>query len=849
MRKAGVLKIGMWSIAVVSSFFLRLALAEEVKAPVHLRAQYLDYDKNSGILYASGHATVTSENMVLEADEIVYTVDEEIILARGHVSGTDGVQDLSGHEIVYNLKTKTGELSFGKIYSYHWYISGPRMERHGAEKMYLPKGSFTTCDLEYPHYSIRAQKISVFPRKYVVCYNALLYVDDMPLFYLPVYYQSLRKKRYSLSVYVGHNSTEGDFVKVIYGYPLTEHTYGRLYLDYMEYLGWGKGLQYDYDFPDRLIGTLHYYYIHQKERRIINQDPLLAPDVPEAKRWNASFSHWQKFNPLWLGQARVSILSDESFGRRYNEEDWRKINNDITSFAALTKSANIYTFRVIGERRDLWHTKEEQGFEKDGYFPEYVYGPRVSFSTYKIRLPWSYSRLAPFYFNVVFDTKRSYTRRNDIQEPGFYLWDGNAQTTLSNRLNLTRAISLIPQFGILEYWRDKTSGQDLRKGLYGENLFNEWSGKSDRIYSKNVWQTQYFTDVNLRTRVTSFLDVDVGHAYTSELKVSPPFEKQGVLQNKATAAVEMRFSRTVKRAKETKPVQREYLWRNTGYNWFSGDIQMPVSLDLLKSELAFYEGIFDELSLLKRYLNPRQIQGTYKTRLLHFRSSIGYNLLPNQFIPGTREKRFNTVEERLTNLINVLTINPFEGFTITNTEEIKVGRNAQQKRIFVNQRFTSRMDLDWKRWTVSTIANYVKGDVVIIDEQWLNDAARLRAGLPIENEQKHNAELPPAYASIDMQNKIGFWLTSKWNVAFYTRFNVAHDRGRIMDTALVERGVSLYRDLHCWELVFSWNKFAKEEEAWIRFNLKAFPERKLGFYHSQRTTDTMMEEEWNIRRR
>ncbi|MDD5757076.1 MAG: LptA/OstA family protein, partial [bacterium] len=265
-------------LIILSPFFLVEATVAEAEDTVDIKADYLEYQKQKDLVYGSGHAQVTSGDMYLEADEIFYNLKEETVTAVGHVVGKDKDQDLSGHEVTYNLKTKQGVLSYGKLYAYKWYITGPKMERQGPEKMYLPTGYMTTCDLEKPHFQIKASRIAVYPKKYLICHHARFYIGDLPVLYFPVYYQSLKKKKYTLNVYVGHNSTEGDFAKIVYGYPLTDNIYGKLYLDYMEYLGWGKGAQVEYNYPDRMNGSWYYYHIRQKER-------LEPPVLPEASRW------------------------------------------------------------------------------------------------------------------------------------------------------------------------------------------------------------------------------------------------------------------------------------------------------------------------------------------------------------------------------------------------------------------------------------------------------------------------------------------------------------------------------------------------------------------------------------
>lgn len=729
---------------ILSSFFLRRAGAVEFSASINIKADYLEYQKENNLIYGRGNVSVTSEDMILQSDELFVNTVEERLTARGKVSGHDKSQNFKGEEVTYNLQTKQASLTNGQINAYHWLISGPLMRREGPEKMSMDAGSFTTCDLEHPHYRIKAKGITVYPKRYLVCHNAFFVLDDLPVLYFPFYYQSLKKKKYSLNVNVGHNSTEGDFVKVIYGYPLTDHTYGRLYLDYMKFIGWGKGVKYEYDLPDLVNGSLYYYYVHQRKRDVL-------PILPEAKRRNITVYHWQKFDQTWIGQANVRVLSDQTFNQRFNEEYRKLVSNDITSYLSLSKSTTNYTFRVLGERRDLWNTTTES------FKPDYIYAPRLTLSTYQLRLP-SISRRIPLYYNFNVEAKRGYT-----QSQGFYLWDGNTDFSLTSRLSPFYPVSIVPRVGLTEIWQDKINLSDVR----------------------DLYRTQYFTSVNMRTALSRFFDWDIGHDYREEIQAFP-LEKRGVVNNRLNTVLELRFSRT-----GLIPEQKEYAWKK-GKSSVYPEAQAAVDLDLLKSELGLYR---------QKHLAPRREQRYYRKQLLRIRSSIGYNLIHNGYFPVDRKERFE-------NLINTLYLTPTNWASFEVIEEYSVLKKA-------NQRLTTDFRFWKNKWDIAILSTYLKSD---------SD-------------------------KLDVQNDLGFWLTSNWKINFHTRYVLSNDHLRIMRTNLTERSVLLYRDLHCWEVQFSWRKLPQEEEAWIRFNLKAFPERKLGVYHAQRINGQLKEEEWNIRRK
>jgi len=89
---------------------------------------------------------------------------------------------------------------------------------------------------------------------------------------------------------------------------------------------------------------------------------------------------------------------------------------------------------------------------------------------------------------------------------------------------------------------------------------------------------------------------------------------------------------------------------------------------------------------------------------------------------------------------------------------------------------------------------------------------------------------------LDIVNGFNFAISEKWGVRLTTRYDIYNHE-------LMERGIHLHRDLHCWEARLSWTKIASEEEIWLMFNLKVFPEERTGLYHS------IEEKEWRLRRK
>jgi len=94
----------------------------------------------------------------------------------------------------------------------------------------------------------------------------------------------------------------------------------------------------------------------------------------------------------------------------------------------------------------------------------------------------------------------------------------------------------------------------------------------------------------------------------------------------------------------------------------------------------------------------------------------------------------------------------------------------------------------------------------------------------------------PSELKMDVTNTLGCWIGRGIRVNFTLRmdfFPFAYSR-------FTERLLTLYKDLHCWEMSFTWDKRLKEEQFWVKFTLKAVPEARLGGYHN------VEKDEWRL---
>src|SRR3989339_82911 len=377
-----------------------------------------------------------------------------------------------------NVEMKTGDL----------FLHCDEIEAYTkTRELMLKHLYFTTCNLENPHYKYYANKAHLIMNKRITATNVMLYLGDFPSAVLPYYYKSLKEKKYKIEIKPGYSNRDSFFAKGILGYPFSDYIYGKLYIDYFTYKGWGKGGEFLYGKKDEIKGTIYGYRIDEKNFQSI-------PGI--TKRWNARIYHWQNLGHNWFTQVNSNYASDESFNAYYTD-DWIKIYGALESSISFTKNKEQTTTRISFSRFDEFNKT------KNKYLQTSLAVPSVSFTTRQIKI-----RKLPLYYELNLRGARTWDK--SFISTGAYTTSALGDIYFSNPLNLTRRISLTSSVGFTQIWRNRDEVTFIEKDVY-------------------LWK--YRTNLNLNIRSTRSLN----HQFIHEFEQQPHIrhdDYHGVLLNK-----------------------------------------------------------------------------------------------------------------------------------------------------------------------------------------------------------------------------------------------------------------------------------------------------------------------------
>jgi hypothetical protein len=162
-------------------------------------------------MYLRGLEQVSRYSAVLLGDTITFNDSTQIVEARGDTvflrDPSRGPDDVLGrHRLRYDVRNREGlirEVSTAVESGERWIVHGGvaafkgDTTAEGASAFYARDGMFTSCQDPNPHFHFAAGEIKMITKNVLVARPAVLYIADIPVFWLPFIFQDVRSGRRS----------------------------------------------------------------------------------------------------------------------------------------------------------------------------------------------------------------------------------------------------------------------------------------------------------------------------------------------------------------------------------------------------------------------------------------------------------------------------------------------------------------------------------------------------------------------------------------------------------------------------------------------------------------------------
>ena len=158
----------------------------------------LVYDIKERKVYLYNTAVLKYKDLKLEAGRITVDEETEILEAYGmpDTSGSDliiqqplmfqGSEKYEGAKLTYDFNSQQGSVSMGFSEAEVGYYFGDKIKKVSSEVLFIRDGIYTTSDDRVdPEYYFLSPKMKVIPNDKVIAQSVFLYIEGVPVFWIP----------------------------------------------------------------------------------------------------------------------------------------------------------------------------------------------------------------------------------------------------------------------------------------------------------------------------------------------------------------------------------------------------------------------------------------------------------------------------------------------------------------------------------------------------------------------------------------------------------------------------------------------------------------------------------------
>jgi len=311
----------------------------------------VDYDASDSLIFSMdggtvemyNNAVVTYGDIKLEAGYIKYEMHKSEVLAFGipDSSGkitqnpvfTDGDDSYKAKRIRYNFKTQRGFIEEVITEQEGGFLHSAETKKQKNGHIHMKDGKYTTCDAEHPHFYVAITKGISMPGDKIVAGPAYLVVEDVPL---PVgipfgfFPNSVKKTSGILIPQYGEEQRRGFYLRQGgYYFAMNDYMDLRVTGDVYSNGTWGIRVGSNYKWRYRFNGSLNVQFFNNRFGYKEVQDSYTV-----SKDYSINWNHAQarEANPNTNFRASVSLSSSS-----YDQNQTRNINTVVRN----TKQSSI----------------------------------------------------------------------------------------------------------------------------------------------------------------------------------------------------------------------------------------------------------------------------------------------------------------------------------------------------------------------------------------------------------------------------------------------------------------------------------------------------------------------------
>jgi len=331
---------------------------EPSREPWRVRADSISFDHATQTYIAEGRVEISQGNRRLTADRVVVNAETNVAEATGKATLVQGDDSIRAEKMEIDLDTSLGIIFHGTLFlkKQNYYLRGEEIERVGEDTYRVRRGSFTTCDGDWPAWRFTGGEALITLEEYADVWGATFQVKNVPILYSPYLFFPLKTQRQSGFLFprIGFSDTAGVQAGLTYFWAIARNMDATFYLDLSTQKGIGEGGEFRYVRKNDSYGALNGYHIRETaEYREKYTDKLdRKPD-----RWQVNLLHDEYFDPSFFAKARLRAVSDREYFVDYGPTYADQSSEQVNSILSLTKNWERFSF--FGEGRHTVDLRQE----------------------------------------------------------------------------------------------------------------------------------------------------------------------------------------------------------------------------------------------------------------------------------------------------------------------------------------------------------------------------------------------------------------------------------------------------------------------------------------------------------
>lgn len=752
----------------------------------------------------SGKIFVDYEKNELEAFGIQDTSDTAKVKIKQVPILAEGKDVYEGSSIRYNFKTQQGFISLAKNKEETSRYEGEKVKKVDKDIYFIENGMFTTCEKDTPHTYFSASEMKVIQRDKIIAKWIFMHIGGVP-FPIPVPFavipnESGRRSGIILPTY-GQELRRGQYFRN-FGYFFALSDYFDLALTGDYYTKGGYGLRNRLRYAKRydFSGTLNAGY----SRVIIGEEG--DPNRQEQTDWNLSLYHNQQIDPTSRFDANLQFQSSTFF--KNNSTNY----NDLLSQDIISNATYSKRWDESGNSLSINYSRTQN--LASGNIYESL--PNISFSkniTYPFKSEGTESFRDQKWYEMIAYTYSGQFRNERKKTEGNLRIRGGFQHDLSFSASPKIGyFNVAPRIGYQEKWYNKHVKIENKVVDVIDPQTNQVTQKDSLVV----------TDIRELKFVRTF-----------DMSVSASTKLYGVMQPNILGIEAFRHTLLPSISYSYKPNFADNTWGYyDSYKKANGEV---VFYDKYQNEifggafageqqsLNFSLGNVFEIKTMKDPNDTTKNTDANKFQLLNLNASIGYNFAADSLKLSDLSLSYRTQIGQLFSFSgsSTFTFYDYEGNFKVNRFLASVGKGLFRLSNFsfsVSTNLMGEGNQESKSIQQKSESDYdafqKKDYITLYDDNGSPDLS-----IPWNLNLSYNfnlSKITPNQSSTfsNLSADLGFSLTKNWK--FTVRGSYDFDRKEI-----IAPQISIYRDLHCWEMNFSWNPIGTYRGFMFEIRMKA----------------------------